>query len=342
MRDQFSEYYQIPDTQLSAHWKNDIFCFDANVLLNLYRYTPATRKAFFDLLGKIKDRIFIPYQAAFEYHKNRLIVISAQKTAYKDIRETLLKKKNEIEAKLNEFKKHPYLRSGELTIQIESAFDAIGKDLDKLEKDHPDYLAHDPVCEELTLLLHGKIGDDFSTDDLEKAYREGKKRYDEKIPPGYMDFKEKQNEGNRSLYGDVILWKQVISKAKGTAQSIILVTDDLKEDWWYKFKGKTISPRPELIKEFKNETQKRINIYRADTFLEMANKNLAQQTTKEAILEIRDIRLADEQDILTRLKERFSLANMEEIAPENDINKGSTKSTAFEQAISDLADENRT
>jgi hypothetical protein len=342
MRDQFSEYYQIPDTQLSAHWKNDIFCFDANVLLNLYRYTPATRKAFFDLLRKIKDRIFIPYQAAAEYHKNRLTVINAQKAAYKDIRETLLKKKNEIEAKLNEFKKHPYLRSGELTIQIESAFDAIGKDLDKLEKDHPDYLTHDPVCEELTLLLHGKVGDDFSTDELEKAYREGKKRYDEKVPPGYMDFKEKQNEGNRSLYGDVILWKQVIAKAKGTEQSIILVTDDLKEDWWYKFKGKTISPRPELIKEFKNETQKRINIYRADTFLELANKNLAQQTTAEAILEIRNIRLADEQDILTRLKERFSLADMQESAPETDINKSSKKSTAFEQAISDLADENRT
>lgn len=342
MRDQFSEYYQIPEVQLSSHWKNDIFCFDANVLLNLYRYTPATRKAFFDLLGKIKDRIFIPYQAAFEYHKNRLIVISAQKAAYKEIRETLLKKKNEIEAKLNEFKKHPYLRSGELTIQIESAFDAIGKDLDKLEKDHPDYLSHDPVCEELTLLLDGKVGDDFSPEDLEKTYREGKKRYDEKVPPGYMDFKEKQNEGNRSLYGDVILWKQVIAKAKGTEQSIILVTDDLKEDWWYKFKGKTISPRPELIKEFKNETQKRINIYRADTFLELANKNLAQQTTKEAILEIRNIRLADEQDILTRLKERFSLADMEELAPEADINKSSKKSTAFEQAISDLADENRT
>jgi len=45
-----------------------------------------------------------------------------------------------------------------------------------------------------------------------------------------MDFKEKQNEGNRSLYGDVILWKQVIAKTKGAEHSIILVTDDLKED----------------------------------------------------------------------------------------------------------------
>jgi len=174
MKNKLSEYYKIEDEELKKHWQQDVFGFDANVLLNLYRYTPKTRKAFFDLLGKIKDRIFIPYQAAFEYHKNQLTVISAQKAAYKEIRETLLKKKNEIEAKLNEFKKHPYLRSGELTIQIESAFDAIGKDLDKLEKDHPDYLAHDPVCEELTLLLDGKVGDDFSAEELEKAYRKVK------------------------------------------------------------------------------------------------------------------------------------------------------------------------
>src|SRR3954468_24456320 len=116
MKDKFSEYYNIDDEELKKHWQQDVFSFDANVLLNLYRYTPNTRKAFFDLLTKIKDRIFIPYQAAYEYHKNRLTVINAQKAAYKEIRETLLKKKNEIEAKLNEFKKHPYLRSGELTI----------------------------------------------------------------------------------------------------------------------------------------------------------------------------------------------------------------------------------
>src|SRR5690606_33048230 len=146
--------------------------------------------AFFDLFNKIKDRIWISYQAAFEYQKNRLSVINAQTEAYKEIRKTLESKKGEIEAQLNKFKKHPYLQTGELKTQIESAFQSISKDLDNLEKKHPDYLTKDPVWERLTELLDSKIGDDFPNEDLEKIYKEGKKRYDESVPPGYMDLKD--------------------------------------------------------------------------------------------------------------------------------------------------------
>ena len=298
MRDKFSEYYKLSDAELKEHWEKDTFSFDANVLLNLYRYTPKTRDAFFDLLEKIKDRIWISYQAAFEYQKNRLVVINAQIEAYKEIRKTLENKKGEIEAQLNKFKKHPYLQTNELKTQIDSAFKSISKDLDNLEKKHPDYLTKDPIWERLTELLNSKIGDDFSQENLEKIYKEGKKRYEERTPPGYEDLAKKKNEGNRSLYGDILVWKQVIEKAKLTNESIILITDDLKEDWWYKFKGKTISPRPELIKEFRQETKKRINIYQADKFLELANKNLNQTTAPEAIEEVREVRKMDEKALV--------------------------------------------
>ena len=297
MKEKFSEYYQLTESEIKKHWDEDLFCFDANVLLNLYRYTPKTRNAFFSLLEKIKDRIWIPYQAAYEYQKNRLVVINAQKEAYDNIRTILDQKKREIETKLNSFKKHPYLHTNELKKQIESAFQAISKDLNRLEENHPDYLVEDPIFEKLTHLLSQKIGDDFEQKELGDLYREGKKRYEEKLPPGYMDMKEKTRKGNRSLYGDLIVWKQIIRKANESPPSIIFVTDDLKEDWWYKFKGKTISARPELFKEFRNETKKRINIYQADKFLEYANKNLKQNTTQDAIDEVRKVRLADELEL---------------------------------------------
>ncbi|NGM67318.1 PIN-like domain-containing protein [Sphingobacterium sp. SGR-19] len=300
MRNRFSEYYKLSDEDLKDHWEKDIFCFDTNVLLNLYRYSPSVRDAFFNLLEQIGDRIWITYQTAFEYQKNRLLVINAQRNAYKRIRDTLNKKKGEIDAELNSFKKHTYLQSNKLKKQIEQAFYSISSDLDNLERQHPDYLAVDPILEKLTVLLEGKVGYDLPTASLEQLYRDGKKRYDDKIPPGYMDMREKQNQGNRSLYGDIIVWKQVIEKAKEIDSSIILVTDDLKEDWWYKFNGKTISPRPELIKEFRDETKKRINIYQADLFLELANKNLAQKTAKEVIQEVRSVRFADEFEIYKR------------------------------------------
>ena len=149
MKRKFSEYYKLSDTEIKSHWENDLFSFDANVLLNLYRYTPSTRDAFFNLLEQVNDRIWISYQAAYEYQKNRLIVINAQKEAYQEIRATFQKKKNEIEAKLNSFRKHPYLQTGNLIKQIESAFKSISKDIDQLEKKHPDYLSEDPILNRL-------------------------------------------------------------------------------------------------------------------------------------------------------------------------------------------------
>jgi hypothetical protein len=343
LKDKFSEYYPLNDSQIKHHWQNDVFSFDANVLLNLYRYTPKTRDAFFSLLDKIKDRIWISYQAAHEYQKNRLIVINAQKEAYQEIRDTLEKKKNEIEAKLNGFTKHPYLQASDLKKQIESAFKAISRDLDKLQENHPDYLSQDPIFDRLTALLDKRIGDDFEQPELEKMYAEGKKRYEQKIPPGYMDGGDKKGDGNRSLYGDLIVWKQIIKNAKDTGKSIIFVTDDLKEDWWYKFKGKTISARPELVKEFRDETGQRISIYQADRFLEYANKNLSQNTTQDAIDEVRKVRLADEKEIEVLLANhlRKLLTDVKFSTLSTEHNEKMSKSN-FESAFDDYIETNKT
>ena len=341
MKEKFSEYYKIGDDALKKHWEEDFFSFDANVLLNLYRYTPNTRDAFFSLLEKINDRIWISYQAAYEYQKNRLLVINAQKEAYNEIRNILEKKKNEIESKLNDFKRHPYLKSDELKIQIESAFKSINKDLERLEKNHPDYLLEDPIWERLTKILDKKIGDDTTIEELEKIYREGKKRYDEETPPGYKDKITKKNEVNRSLYGDLIVWKQIIEKAKSINPSIIFVTDDRKEDWWYKFQGKTISSRPELNKEFRDETKKNINIYQADGFLELAYKNLNQNKNAQAIEEIREVRIEDELEIFTYRKEmeNFLEDNGDENFRENAKILVPNKETPFEKAIRSTAED---
>lgn len=294
MKNRFSEFYKLDEGVLKQHWQEDIFSFDANVLLNLYRYTPKTRDAFFNVLEKLKDRVWISYQAAFEYQRNRLKVIHTQKEAYDEIRKLLEKKKSEIEGKLNEFKRHPYLKTEELKIRINSAFDSISKDVQRLEKDHPNYLDSDPIWDRLTNLLLDKVGDDFTSEELEKLFRDGKKRYDDEVPPGYMDKSSKKDSGNRSLYGDLIVWKQTIRQAKDKNSSVIFVTDDRKEDWWHKFQGKTIGPKPELIKEFKVETGKQINIYQADNFLELASKNLNEKLNQEAVDEIREVRFADE------------------------------------------------
>jgi len=46
----FPGYYRPTEEEFSEHWKNCFFVFDANVLLNLYRYTPATSEPLLTIL----------------------------------------------------------------------------------------------------------------------------------------------------------------------------------------------------------------------------------------------------------------------------------------------------
>lgn len=74
---------------------------------------------------------------------------------------------------------------------------------------------------------------------------------------------------------------------------MILVTDDKKDDWWEIFKGRTIGPRPELVKEFETKTQQSFHQYQADRFLELANKHLEQTIDESALSEIRAMQQRD-------------------------------------------------
>nr|WP_298344108.1 hypothetical protein [uncultured Algibacter sp.] len=63
-----------------------------------------------------------------------------------------------------------------------------------------------------------------------------------------------------------------------------------------KFKGQTIRPREELIKEFYDETGFRILIYQADFFLKFAKEKLNSSVKEDSINEIKEVRLEDERE----------------------------------------------
>jgi hypothetical protein len=91
MKTTFHGYYQPKDDDFSQLWKDSEFVFDANVLLNIYRYSQETRETLIDIFSKFSDRIWVPHQAAMEYQRRRLGVIGKQESAYKDIQELLTK-----------------------------------------------------------------------------------------------------------------------------------------------------------------------------------------------------------------------------------------------------------
>lgn len=80
MRDLFPGFYKSTEQEISTLWQEGIFVFDTNMLLHVYRYSPETRERFFETLSQLKDRLWIPYQAANEYQDKRIMVVPKFKT----------------------------------------------------------------------------------------------------------------------------------------------------------------------------------------------------------------------------------------------------------------------
>lgn len=70
MKKLFPGYYRPSETDFASLWDNCIFVFDANVLLNLYRYSTETSAELIDIMDKISDRLWLPFQVASEYQSH--------------------------------------------------------------------------------------------------------------------------------------------------------------------------------------------------------------------------------------------------------------------------------
>lgn len=292
MKKTFYGYYRPTKEEFSQSWINCSFVFDANVLLNVYRYSQNTRETFIDILNKISDRIWVPHQAALEYQRQRLEVIGEQESAYEKIQVLLNDYQKNIENNLNTYAMHPFIKVDIILKKINNNCTEIKKELDTLKQKHPNLIDGDELRETITNLFEGKVGSAYSPDKLEEIYNTGKKRYDRSIPPGFED---KKKDSVRK-YGDLILWFQIIDHAKSTKKPVIFVTDDRKEDWWLKFRGKTIGPHPELINEIFSTADVNFYMYQTEQFIEYAQKYLKEQVNQKAIEEIREIKLHDEEN----------------------------------------------
>ncbi|EKE27035.1 MAG: hypothetical protein ACD_4C00082G0002, partial [uncultured bacterium (gcode 4)] len=101
----FSEYYPLNLDLIKGLWKNAIFVFDTNILLNLYRYSNETSEQFLKTIEKLGNRAWLPHQVALEFHRNRLIVLSEEKKNYQDFEKRL----NEIVGLVENKRSNPFL-----------------------------------------------------------------------------------------------------------------------------------------------------------------------------------------------------------------------------------------
>lgn len=286
MKNIFPGYSKKSEAEIKQIWEDGTIMFDANVLLNLYRYSNETRKTIIDLISKFKKKIWLPHQAALEYNRNRYEVIADQEKAYKEFTDKI----TQIQKDLQSTSKPPFL-SEIVHKDLNNVFEKVNSEVEESIDKYCGYLKTDPIYEELSNLFENRISEAYDEKKLEVLYEEGKKRFEKKIPPGYED--EKNKDGNRK-YGDFILWSQVIDKAKETKSSIIFITDERKKDWWWKIKdGRNMGPRQELTEEINLKANVDFHMYSSERFLSYGQNFLEEQVNQEALKEIKAMKFAE-------------------------------------------------
>lgn len=292
MKSSFPGHFKENEKDLRQIWDSSLFIFDANILLNLYRYSDTTRNEFLRLLAKIKNRSWIPHRSAEEYLNNRLTVIDQQEKSY-DETENLIRT---LRRDLENARQHPFVSTSVME-KASSVFDELCDELKNNKSVHTNRISSDEIKDAIANIFEGRVGQPYDEDRLNKLTTEGEERYKQKIPPGFKDVSKSGDNDVLSeryrKYGDLIVWMQVIDKAIEMKKGVVFVTDDKKEDWWERFKGKTIGPRPELVKEFKDKSNQTFLMYQADRFLELARENLGEKVSDEIVEEIREVRRLD-------------------------------------------------
>lgn len=285
MRDTFPAQFRPAPDELSELWKHSTFAIDANVLLNLYRYSPATRSELEAALKSVEARLFLPHQAAREFFRNRLSVTVGQAEEYSKAVKTI----DELAANLADHKRHPFIPEEALP-RFSEQVDTLKTLLNQQRETLLRRLTQDEILDGLERMFAGRTGEAFSGTEVAEIIAEGEGRYAREVPPGFKDGKKDAAGDDSRRFGDLILWKQLIKRATTDKRPLIFVTDDKKEDWWLQLSGRTVGPRTELREEFLAAGCKEFWMYTVELFIAEAAKTRQASVSQQVIDEVKTIR----------------------------------------------------
>lgn len=262
MRDKFRGYYRPTKGEENNRWTDSLIVMDTNVILDLYRYHSNTTRLYLDSLEKFKDQLWIPYQVAFEFHRNRPSVRLDAPKAHGERIKVLDTFKKTISSNAYKSRLTSSPIQDEMLEKVTDAIAELRKEFDAIRHDSMPNTP-DKILDSISTLFDGRVGEAPTTAESEAHLEEGKRRFEKQIPPGYEDRGDKP-AGEE--YGDYYLWKQLLNYAKSSKRNVIFATEDKKSDWSLKVGSEIIGPRPELIQEFREKTGQEIVIYSGREF----------------------------------------------------------------------------
>lgn len=250
MKNAFKAIMPLAPDEFDHAFDEATIVLDTNVLLDLYRYSRRSSESFLGLLSGAAQQLWMPHQAGLEFLRNRPAIRSSATKAHGERIEDLQKLSNR-------FTNGPE-RSHVSHDDAEKRFlKSLDKYLNYLEKERTELRqwaqnpAKDSVLDRLNALYDGRTQNQPSEAWYEEHRKTGAERYKRKIPPGYEDAKKEDD----SKYGDYFLWAQCLEEGRSRQQPLVLVTGDLKADWWFRpTSGDRFGPRVELRQEYYDAT----------------------------------------------------------------------------------------
>lgn len=265
MREKFRGYYRPTAEEEDLMWASAHIVMDTNVVLDLYKYHARTTDLYLRSLASFEDQLWLPYQVALEFHKNRPKVRGETTKGHKERIKELEVIRNKIKQNTPKSKLASSTVEEELIAKTEEVLEALRGELKQLS-DEVHVNSPDKLLDRITELFDGRVGDAPTAEELSELKNVAKRRFDDSVPPGYEDRKTKA-PGDE--YGDFFLWQQTMDYAKTQGKNIIIATEDNKADWWLKINGdEIVGPRPELVQEFRSETGQEILFYSGRKFFE--------------------------------------------------------------------------
>ncbi|MFD2640034.1 PIN-like domain-containing protein [Piscibacillus salipiscarius] len=311
MLENFKGFIGYSDEEFKNLWENALVVVDTNILIYFYKFSSKQSETLFNILMrlKIEERLWIPHQVALEYFHNYESNMSKQTEGYNSLKEKLLKLNKDAEKAFSTIESsHPYIEISKFKYFI----DELKKSIDEVQEKITEEINELPKAEytekKVLELMDGIVGHPYTQDKINSIENEGGERYHNEVPPGWEDAKDNNKENIRTYgtlkytqkYGDLILWNQMIDKAKGDQHStpIIFITEDKKEDWWEKDKRGIKRPQPNLIHEFLEKTSQKFYMYRIDEFVKYAREywgdGVPEQEVENFNKELEHIRKSDD------------------------------------------------
>lgn len=281
MRSKFPAYYRIHKEDLLARFDDCVFMFDACALLDIYRMKKEVTEDVFKVMEHLKEQIRVPYHVAEEYFDNIHDVLNTQIANINKSQSDFNKFIQTLESKRSQ----PYIskKANDLLVKLKNQ---VERDFKQQEDYIMDQLLHGEYQNRMNNLMEGRVLEPFTPELLAEIEKEGEKRIEDKIPPGYKDASKSSNR-----YGDIINWKEILRFAKESGKCIVIVSSEIKEDWVLREQGCTICLRYELLKEFYQtvgNNNQLIHFLSLDRFLDLAREKDEQVVSEATVNEVKD------------------------------------------------------